>query len=101
MKDNKARELLTIYIGYCSAISCGGLGKPVVLHSSDTVYCQRMGLGPILYWGIKTILKCMGEFILPVLALLNFFFFCYNYKLCTCVPSEEEKDKSSNISVPL
>jgi len=29
-------------------------------------------MGPTLYCGIKTLLKCMGQFIVPVLGLLIF-----------------------------
>lgn len=96
-KINGTRNVLTIYIGYYRTISCGDLGKLAVLlpilvsHYSDTPYCQRMGMSPLTYCGIKIILKSMGQFILLALLLL-WFFFCCNNKMCICGSSEEQSD---------
>lgn len=81
------KEVVIICIGYYSAVSCGGLGKLAVLSYSETPYCQRMGMSALMCCGIKVILKCMGQFILLDLLLL-----WSSFKMCTCGPSEEERD---------
>lgn len=74
-KINGTRNVLTMYIGYYSTFSFGGLGKLAVLYYSDTPYWQRMGMSPLMYCGIKIIFKSMGQFILLTLLLLWVFLF--------------------------
>lgn len=61
-------------------------------------------MGPILYCGIKTVLKCMGQFILPVLALLDRGFFSIIIiiiiKRVPVSHQTKKKTKKSNVSVP-
>lgn len=56
-------------------------------------------MGHILYCGIKTALKCMGQIILPVIALL-FLYFCVIVIKSVPVFHQGEKKTNSNISVP-